>query len=1192
MASEFDLSQFGGTLVGTTEKKWMFGWRDPGMRSAEENRREAAMVATMQALLPDRADQIKEMTDAEQAMFRPRTSSLFIPKNRFSGAAQLPLYTDNDTRVFLWDQVRPWNPQLLYVRQITGSCFPAGAPVRMGDGTEKRIEDVREGDTVIGHSGAPRKVVRRFNRQYTGDLYTYQAAGTGFKISLTADHEVRVVRPGDGWRERTGPQWIRADELTVKDRVLVQHHRKEVDEVVEIDAAAVIGEDAIDMTDLMSGKDGPYRRARVIRKAIREKGINVEGTIRLKKARHEGGMIRRIAVTPTFGRLLGIYLAEGGINAGRVVFTFNAAEAETLAAETITLLRGVFGVEGELRTESEHGRCCVRVSNYTLAAFLSSLVPDKCLEKRVPGFVFSTAAEVRKAVVCGWVAGDGHYASKSRKGRKKPGLRIQGVTASPGLARDMTVLGLSSGYRVAANRRPPRGRSKEAFDLYLGGPQASLDIAESKGLQPQVITRGVKDSNRTEHGYARKIRTIESTHVKNLTVYCLEVEEDHSFLVNDVVHHNCVGAGAGNMLITRQGLDKFFLGNQENPVFPFWLIAYGKSRQYLGLNDHDDGSSGTTMAKALGADGFDDANSALYAKYMYNTDDNLSWGEKVESLFAYGKGIPQEILAVSRQHTAGLAKQVTSFDEAVDHIRVQRRPLTIASDVGYQMNPKTAGSRFPVLLNHYADTWNHQMSCFSADTKVSLLDGTEREIGQLAKEGKSVWIYAYDPKKKRVVPKKATVNKTRDYVLGGLVRVTLSNGEKIDCTPDHKFMLRDGSWREAGDLKPDTSLMPLHRRLTDKKFAGGSGYEEIKDPETGEWTLTHSRVAAECDLHSVRYVGGKLVAGDLPAGDIVRHHVDFNKRNNCPDNLVRMLKSEHWQYHADVPSESRRAALAHLWKDSAYREKRSKIAKAQMLKQRENPEFMSRLTRAASVNMTQQMQDAEFRRKVIAAAKAKKGVKFSPQRLAKLQNSVASRKQDAAWMTMMRKRAASLLHTPQAKEKARQAARNRDSNYGVRHLTGKIENIRATMRGMGFDPAKQWDEGREALISQGRAPSTIPTGKYVASFNHFVVSVEKLPDATGPVYCLTVPGLHNFALSAGVFVHNCHGWWMHPELGELLYLLNNWGRGVHGKAMQSEIPGGFWITKPDAVRMIAQKECFAFDQLAGMAANSIDWTTV
>jgi tRNA-splicing ligase RtcB (3'-phosphate/5'-hydroxy nucleic acid ligase) len=44
--------------------------------------------------------------------------------------------------------------------------------------------------------------------------------------------------------------------------------------------------------------------------------------------------------------------------------------------------------------------------------------------------------------------------------------------------------------------------------------------------------------------------------------------------------------------------------------------------------------------------------------------------------------------------------------------------------------------------------------------------------------------------------------------------------------------------------------------------------------------------------------------------------------------------------------------------------------------------------------------------------------------------------------------------------------------------------------------------------------------KQVHQCNHKVVSVLPL-DVSEDVYCLTVPGYHNFALHAGVFVHNC-----------------------------------------------------------------------
>src|SRR5947208_14951905 len=51
-----------------------------------------------------------------------------------------------------------------------------------------------------------------------------------------------------------------------------------------------------------------------------------------------------------------------------------------------------------------------------------------------------------------------------------------------------------------------------------------------------------------------------------------------------------------------------------------------------------------------------------------------------------------------------------------------------------------------------------------------------------------------------------------------------------------------------------------------------------------------------------------------------------------------------------------------------------------------------------------------------------------------------------------------------------------------------------------------------------RDKSLMPTD--TNRYNHKVVSVEALTERED-VYCLTVPEHGNFALSAGVFVHNC-----------------------------------------------------------------------
>src|SRR5205814_718268 len=44
-----------------------------------------------------------------------------------------------------------------------------------------------------------------------------------------------------------------------------------------------------------------------------------------------------------------------------------------------------------------------------------------------------------------------------------------------------------------------------------------------------------------------------------------------------------------------------------------------------------------------------------------------------------------------------------------------------------------------------------------------------------------------------------------------VVKVTLETGAEIVCTPDHRFMLRDGTYREAQQLKAKDQLMPFSR---------------------------------------------------------------------------------------------------------------------------------------------------------------------------------------------------------------------------------------------------------------------------------------------------------------------------------------------------------------------------------------------
>ena len=100
--------------------------------------------------------------------------------------------------------------------------------------------------------------------------------------------------------------------------------------------------------------------------------------------------------------------------------------------------------------------------------------------------------------------------------------------------------------------------------------------------------------------------------------------------------------------------------------------------------------------------------------------------------------------------------------------------------------------------------------CFTEDTKIRLVDGRILTIKELLLEQqyKDNYVYTFNEEKKIIEPKRIRkVFQTK--ITKNLVKVTLDNGETITCTPNHKFMLRDGSYEEIQNIKPGTSLMSL-----------------------------------------------------------------------------------------------------------------------------------------------------------------------------------------------------------------------------------------------------------------------------------------------------------------------------------------------------------------------------------------------
>lgn len=135
--------------------------------------------------------------------------------------------------------------------------------------------------------------------------------------------------------------------------------------------------------------------------------------------------------------------------------------------------------------------------------------------------------------------------------------------------------------------------------------------------------------------------------------------------------------------------------------------------------------------------------------------------------------------------------------------------------------------------------------CFSGNTRVALVDGstaTLEEMARRADDGEMFWGYSIGGHGRIIV---TLLEAPRFIGRDALLEVTLDNGETIECTPDHQFIMRDGRSQMAADLRVGDSLMPLYRNLA-------RGYEMVYQPLNGHLYPTH-RLADEWNVRNGLY---------------------------------------------------------------------------------------------------------------------------------------------------------------------------------------------------------------------------------------------------------------------------------------------------------------------------------------------------
>lgn len=189
----------------------------------------------------------------------------------------------------------------------------------------------------------------------------------------------------------------------------------------------------------------------------------------------------------------------------------------------------------------------------------------------------------------------------------------------------------------------------------------------------------------------------------------------------------------------------------------------------------------------------------------------------------------------------------------------------------------------------------YEISCLVGSTKFMLLDGTEPTIEEMAeKSEKEYWGLS-----STVDGKWEATKLIKPRITGytkKIVRVYIDNGYYEECTPDHLWLMRDGSYKKAIDLVNGDSLMPCYSKVNE------SGYKMIRPNNTYDYIRNIKFENRNFrPLYRIVY---ESVFGKIPFGFAV-HHIDTNTLNDCPENLKLLdNKLEHLPEHARINSEN------------------------------------------------------------------------------------------------------------------------------------------------------------------------------------------------------------------------------------------------------------------------------------------------
>jgi len=423
---------------------------------------------------------------------------------------------------------------------LSMGCFLAGTQVTMGDGARVAIEDVAPGDMVLTHKGRVREVLNKQIRAYRGELRYIKAVGVSSTIRATANHGFHVLRAPKTCA--CGCEEELPSGGTITRRMSRRFKRGHDKRIYNPNNTYSLAEARRRKTALDDLKGYAFEK-------VRADALEVGDFLAFPRSSEgiAGGW------TPGKARLVGYFLAEGSFLKRKgehteVQFNFSMEEKDTYVPEVVALLRQEFPEANDPWTQDrpERDTCVVHMTGREAVSWFYKHCGEYSHRKRMSPEVMALPLELHKHLVGAWINGDGCFGKANKT--------LSGTSVSYDLACQMHQLLVRCGV-FARMECVQDGRHIEIAEAIGAGwvPNSETGkrpaVTLTMGLTGQQELRGFSDKVGRESQAEQQLRVLDDYVIFPVTsvesdwydgpVYNMEVEEDHTYVVEGVTVYNC-----------------------------------------------------------------------------------------------------------------------------------------------------------------------------------------------------------------------------------------------------------------------------------------------------------------------------------------------------------------------------------------------------------------------------------------------------------------------------------------------------------------------------------------------------------------------------------------------------------------------------------------------------------------------------